>query len=56
MFYPEGIFSTLYLEDGISSDPERTALRRGVEESGCIGLQQREGSLNIKTIFWDFKK
>ena len=51
MFYPVGIFRTSRLGDGISSDPERIALRRGLEESGCIGLQQRAGSLNIKTIF-----
>ena len=40
------------LGDSISSDPERTALRRGGEEPGSIEvLQQRAGSLNVKRLF-----
>ena len=40
------------LGDSISSDPERTALRRLGEEPGSIEvLQQRAGSLNVKRLF-----
>ena len=39
------------LGDSISSDPERTALRRLGEEPGSIEvLQQRAGSLNVKRL------
>ena len=46
-----GIFRTSRLGDGISSDPERIALRRGVDESGCIGLQQRAGISEYQNYF-----
>ena len=40
------------LGDSISTDPERTALRRQGEEPGSIEvLQQRAGRLNVKRLF-----
>ena len=51
MFYSVGIFRTSSPGDSISSDPERTTLRRRGEKPGYIEvLQQRAGSLNIKTL------
>ena len=51
MFYLLGIFRTLSPGDSISSNPERTVLRRPGEEPGYIEfLQQRAGSLNIKRL------
>ena len=51
MFYLVEIFRTSSLEDNISSNPERTALRRPGEEPDYIEvLQQRAGSLNIKRL------
>ena len=51
MFYSAGIFSTSSLGGSISSNCERTALRRWGEEPGHIGvLQQRAGGLNIKRL------
>ena len=51
MFYSVGVFRTSGLGDSISSNPARTALRRGGEEPGYIeALQQWAGSLNIKRL------
>ena len=51
MFYSVGIFRMSNLRNSISSNPERTALRRWREELGYIEvLQQRRGSLNIKIL------
>ena len=51
MFYSAGIYRTSDLVDSISTDPERTALRRLGDEPGYIEvLQQRAGSLNIKIL------
>ena len=51
MFYSVGVFRTSDLGDSVSSNPERTALRRGGEEPGYIEvLQQWAGSLNIKRL------
>ena len=53
MFYPVGTFRTLSPGDSMSSDPERTVLRRQGEEKGYIEvLQQRTGSVNIKRLLW----
>ena len=47
-----GIFRSLSLGDSISSDPERTVLRRQGEKPGYTEvLQQRTGSLSIKRRF-----
>ena len=47
-----GILGTANQGGSISSDPERTALRRLGEEPGSIEvLQQRAGSLNVKRLF-----
>jgi len=49
--YSAGIVRTLNPGDSISSNPERTALRRCRKESGYTEvLQQRAGSLNIKRL------
>ena len=51
MFYSAGIYRTSDLVDSISTDAERTALRRLGDEPGYIEvLQQRAGSLNIKRL------
>ena len=51
MFYLVGIFRMSSPEDSISSNPERTALRRRGEKPGYLEvLQQRAGSLNIKKV------
>ena len=51
MFYSVGIFRTSSLGGSISSNPERTALRRREEEPGCTEvLRQRAASLNIKSL------
>ena len=51
MFYLVGVFRTSGLGDSISSNPARTALRRGGEEPGYIEvLQQRADSMNIKRL------
>ena len=51
-FIWQGIFRTSSLGDSISSNPERTALRRLGDEPGYIEvLQQRAGSLNIKRLW-----
>ena len=51
MFYLVGIFRMSSPEDSISSNPERTALRRRGEKPGYLEvLQQRAGSLNIKRL------
>ena len=51
MFYSVGIFRTSSPGGSISSNPERTALRRQAGEPGHIGvLQQRAGSLNVKRL------
>ena len=51
MFYSVGIFRTSSLGGSISSNPERTALRRREEEPGCTEvLRQRAASLNIKRL------
>ena len=51
MFCWVGIFRTSSLGDSISSNPERTALRRQGDEPGYIKvLQQRAGSLNIERL------
>ena len=51
MFYSVGVFRTSDLGDSVSSNPERTALRRGGEKPGYIEvLQQWAGSLNIKRL------
>ena len=51
MFYAVGIFSTSSLGDSISSNPERTALRRPEEDAGYTQvLYPRAGSLNIKRL------
>ena len=51
MFYSVGVFRTSGLGESISSNPERTALRRAGEEPGYIEvLQQWAGSLNIKRL------
>ena len=48
-FIRPGIFRTSSLGDSISSNPERTALRRQGDDTGHIEvLQQRAGSQNIK--------
>ena len=47
MFYLVGLFRISSLEESISSNPERIALRRQEEELGYTEiLQQRAGSLN----------
>lgn len=52
LFYVVGNFRSSSLGDSISTDPERTALRRRGEEPGSIEvLQQRAGSLNVKRLF-----
>ena len=51
IFYSVGIIRILSLRDSISSDPQRTALRRQGEEPGYTEiLQQRAGSPNIKRL------
>ena len=51
MFYAVGLFSTSSLGDSISSNPERTALRRPEEDAGYTQvLYPRAGSLNIKRL------
>ena len=51
IFYSVGIFRTPSPEDGILSNPERTAPRRHGKEPGYSEvLQQRAGSLNIKRL------
>ena len=51
MLYSVGIFRTSSLADSISSNPERTALRRQGDEPGYIKvLQQRAGSLNFERL------
>ena len=51
MFYLVGILRTSSLGGNISSNLERTTLRRRGEEPGYIEvLQQRAGSLNIKRL------
>ena len=50
-FIRPGIFRTSSLGDSISSNPERTALRRQGDEPGYIKvLQQRAGSLNFERL------
>ena len=50
-FYSMGMFETSSPGDSTSSNPERTALRRGGKEPGYIEvLQQKAGSLNIKKL------
>ena len=49
--YMVGTFMTSSLGGSISSNPERTALRRRGEKSGYVEvLQQRSGNLNIKSL------
>ena len=55
MFYSVMIFRTSNRRDSISSKPERTVLRRQ-GRSQLYSLQQRTGSLNIKSIFCELKK
>ena len=51
MLYMVGTFRTSSLGDSISSNPERTELRRRWEKSGYVEvLQQRAGNLNIKRL------
>ena len=51
MLYMAGTFRISSLGDSISSNPERTALRRRWEKSGYVEvLQQRAGNLNIKRL------
>ena len=51
MIHLVGIFRTSSPGDSISSNPERTALRRRREETGYAKvLLQRAGSLNIKKL------
>ena len=51
MFYSAEIFRTSSLGGNISSNPERTALRRRGGKPDNIGvLQQRTGSLNIRRL------
>ena len=51
IFYLVGVFRTASLGDNGSVAPERTALRRGGEESGYIEvLQQRADSMKIKIL------
>ena len=51
MLYLVGIFRTSSPGDNISSNPERTAPRRGWEEPDYIEvLQQKTVSLNIKKL------
>ena len=53
MFYLVEIFKISSPGDSISGDPEKTALRRRVEEPGYIEvLQQRAGRLNIKRLLF----
>ena len=53
MFYSMWIIRTLSQRDSISSDPERTTLRRQGEEPGYTEiLQQRAGSRNIKRLLF----
>ena len=50
MFSSAGIFRTSSPGDTTSSDPERTALRRGEEPGYTEVLQQRTGCLNIRRL------
>ena len=51
MFYSVEIFKTASPEDSITSNPERTVLRRQGEEPDYTEvLQQRAGNLNIKRL------
>jgi len=51
MFYSVGIFKTASPEDSITSNPERTVLRRQREEPDHTEvLQQRAGNLNVKRL------
>ena len=51
MFYLVEIFRIPSPGDSISSDPEKTALRRQEEEPGYTEvLQQRGGGLNVKRL------
>ena len=51
MFYLVEIFRIPSPGDSTSSDPEKTAPRRQVEEPGYLEvLQQRAGRLNIKRL------
>ena len=51
MFYSVGIFKTASPEDNITSNPERTVLRRQQEEPYYTDiLQQRAGNLNVKRL------
>ena len=53
MFYSVGVFRTSGLGDSISSNPEKTALRRQGEVPGYTEvLQQRAGRLNIKRDYY----
>ena len=57
MFYSVGIFKTASPEDSITSNPERTVLRRQGEEPDYTEvLQQRTGNLNIKRLLLIKKK
>ena len=51
MFYLVGTFRTSSLGESLSSDPERTAPRGRGGVWLYRSLQQRTGSLNIKSIF-----
>ena len=51
MFYLVEIFITSRLGNSVSSNPERTALRRRGEEPSYIQiLQQKAGSLDVKKL------
>ena len=51
MFYLAGIFRIPSPGDSISSNPERTVLRKRGEDPGYIEVfQERESSLNIKRL------
>ena len=51
MFYSVGIFKTASPEDNITSNPERTVLRRQQEEPDYTDiLQQTAGNLNVKRL------
>jgi len=51
MFYSVVIFRSSSPEGSISSNPERTALRRGGREPDYIEVfQQRAGSLKVKRL------
>ena len=53
MFYSVGIFRTSHPEDSISSNPEKTVLRKWEEEPVYIEvLQQMVSSLNIKRLLF----